>query len=340
MAAWLAGAGAEGWFYELLDVAYTTEYGLEISEQSPWNLLMLIDTNPDPFRVFGDSDERFHVRGGNDQIPTRLAEKLGDRIELGTRLEAISQAADGSYRLTLNRGGAVRELPAERVVLALPFSTLRDVRVDLELPPVKRRAIAELGYGTNAKLMVGFSERLWRTEGRSNGSVMTDLPFQLTWESTRLQPGDAGILVFYSGGRRGLEIGEGTAAAHAERLCRDLDRVFPGAAGARIGEARFHWPSFEWVKGSYACYKPGQWTSIAGCEGERVGNLHFAGEHTSYDFQGYMEGGAESGGRAAREILVDLGLAAPAPEEPEGAAGDSEAEEAAAVRRAVRAALG
>ena len=36
-----------------------------------WNLLMMIDTNPEPFRVFGESDERFHIRGGNDQIPTR-----------------------------------------------------------------------------------------------------------------------------------------------------------------------------------------------------------------------------------------------------------------------------
>jgi monoamine oxidase len=132
-----------------------------------------------------------------------------------------------------------------------------------------------------------------------------------------------------------MEMGTGTAAESAERHSRELDRIFPGVAGARVGEARFHWPSFPWVMGSYACYKPGQWTSIAGAEGERVGNLHFAGEHTSYDFQGYMEGGAESGARAAREILVDLGLAQPEPEEPEAPA----AEEAAELEVAVRAAL-
>jgi len=36
------------------------------------------------------------------------------------------------------------------------------------------------------------------------------------------------------------------------------------------------------------------------------GPIHFAGEHTSYDFQGFMEGGARSGQRAAREILAIL----------------------------------
>jgi len=45
-----------------------------------------------------------------------------------------------------------------------------------------------------------------------------------------------------------------------------------------------------------------------GVEGERVGNLYFAGEHTSLENQGYMEGGCETGQRAAFEILQDLGL--------------------------------
>jgi monoamine oxidase len=318
LAAWLDAVEAEAWFKRLLDVAYTTEYGLEIAEQSAWNLLMMIDTNPEPFRIFGDSDERFHVKGGNDLLPQGLAKALGDKIETGCRLEALARSSDGSYKLSLSQNNSAREVAAERVVLALPFSLLREVRLDLDLPAPKRHAIDELGYGTNAKLMVGFSERLWRTQGGSNGSVLSDLPFQLTWESTRLQPGSAGILVVFTGGKRGLEIGTGTADHHAAAFARDYERIFPGIAERRIGEVRFHWPSFGWTKGSYACYKPGQWTTICGAEGERVGNVHFAGEHTSLDFQGFMEGGLESGERVANELLADLGLPlVPAPAEVE-----------------------
>jgi hypothetical protein len=43
----------------------------------------------------------------------------------------------------------------------------------------------------------------------------------------------------------------------------------------------------------------------------REGNLHFAGEHTSPDFQGWMEGAAETGAFAAAEVLNDLGVAYP-----------------------------
>lgn len=316
IAEWLDGAGCSGWFRKLLEVAYTTEYGLEPGDQSAWNLLMMIDTEPDPFKIFGASDERFHVRGGNDLVPKRLGERLAGRIETGARLEAVSAKSDGEYRLTFRRGAGTFEVEAERVVLALPFTLLRDVRLDLELPPVKRQAIDELGYGTNAKLMVGFSDRVWRqprgASGRapgSNGSVLTDLPFQLTWETSRMQAGRAGILTCFTGGERGVALGQGTPAEQSERFARDLERIFPGAAERRLGEARFHWPSFEFTRGSYASYRVGQWTTISGAEGERVKNLHFAGEHTSADFQGFMEGGCESGERVAGEILGDLGIA-------------------------------
>ena len=46
-------------------------------------------------------------------------------------------------------------------------------------------------------------------------------------------------------------------------------------------------------------------TTIAGHEAPPVGNLFFAGEHTSsfYEQQGFMEGAALSGQRAAAEVF-------------------------------------
>jgi monoamine oxidase len=58
--------------------------------------------------------------------------------------------------------------------------------------------------------------------------------------------------------------------------------------------------------GSYSAYEVGQYTAFAGYEGVPQGRIHFAGEHTSYTFQGYMEGGAESGVRAANEIITAI----------------------------------
>jgi monoamine oxidase len=99
-------------------------------------------------------------------------------------------------------------------------------------------------------------------------------------------------------------MGEGTPEEHAAHFVSSLDTIFPGTAAAHTKQAvRFHWPSSPFSLGSYACYKPGQYTTIAGAEGEAVGGLHFAGEHTSLDFQGFMNGASESGERVTREIL-------------------------------------
>jgi monoamine oxidase len=66
------------------------------------------------------------------------------------------------------------------------------------------------------------------------------------------------------------------------------------------------------VKGSYTCYRPGQFTTIAGNEGKPVGNLYFAGEHADsfYSWQGFMEGAALSGLAAAAQILADVKVGA------------------------------
>lgn len=312
LASWLSEVGVSGWFRSLLDVAYTTEYGLEPAEQSALNLLWLIRPSCPPFDIFGDSDERFHVRGGNDRMVTALARPIESTFVLGTKLEAVSRRADGYFEVSLRRDGTSTTLVAPHLVLALPFTLLREVRMDVDLPAVKRRAIAELGYGTNAKLMVGFGSRPWRTTYQSAGEVFTDVGFQCVWETSRAQDGKAGVLTNFTGGHYGVEVGQGSPGEQAFRLVSGLERVFPGIAGARGGapEVRFHWPTHEWVKGSYGCYKPGQRTAFRGAEGERVGRLHFAGEHCSMHFQGFMEGAVETGEATAKAILADLGVRA------------------------------
>lgn len=315
IAQWLDRTGASGWVRELLDVAFTTEYGMSIDHQSALNMLTMIEVSPAELAMYGPSDERLHTHLGNDTIPRTLADRLDGAIETGTVLEAVTQRGDGGFTCSLRRGGTSTTANAAHVLLAIPFTTLRDVRLDVPLPAAKRRAIDELGYGNNAKLMVGFDGRVWRSLYGSNGSVMTSLPFQTTWETSRGQDGRAGIITNFTGGAHALDLGRGTAEDQARTMVADFDRVFPGARAAHEGmkSVRFHWPSFPWTRGSYAGYLPGQWTSIRGAEGEPVGRLYFAGEHCSLPAQGFMEGGCETGETAAKAILASLRIAAAIP---------------------------
>ena len=119
--------------------------------------------------------------------------------------------------------------------------------------------------------------------------------------------GTSGILVDYTGGTIGASFGSGTPSSRAKTFLGQIEPVLPGATAQWNGKAALdYWTGYEWTQGSYSYWKVGQYTAFSGVEGERSGNCHFAGEHTSQDSQGYLNGAVESGERAASEILADL----------------------------------
>lgn len=293
---------------QLLDVAYNIEYGAETSVQSSLNMLYLLGfSGQGQLRIFGPSNEKYHVRGGNDQIPARLAVALGGQITTGSALTSIRRNADGSYRLGFQSGSGTSTVTADQVVLALPFSILRTLDyAKAGFSARKVTAIQELGMGTNSKLHVQFKDRLWSSLG-CTGETYADTGYQNTWEVTRAQAGAAGILVDYTGGNIGASFGTGTPAERAAQFLAQIEPVLPGISLRWNGRATVDfWAGYPWTKGSYSYWKTGQYTKFAGAEREQEGNCHFAGEHTSIDFQGYLNGAVESGERAAGEIVAAL----------------------------------
>ena len=259
-------------------------------------------------RIFGKSNEKYRVTGGNDLIVDRLSAALPGQVTLDSQLVAISRAASGAYTLSLRQGNKTVSVTADRVILALPFSLLRTVDYSAAgFNAVKRTAIQQLGMGTNSKLAVQFTSRHWNSLG-SNGATYADTGYQATWDATRAQSGASGILVDYTGGTIGSGFGAITPAAAAQRFIGQIEPVLPGISSRWNGRAVLDsWPDYPWTKGSYSYWKVGQYTLFSGAEGEVSGACHFAGEHTSQDSQGYLNGAVETGERAASEVLTALG---------------------------------
>lgn len=297
--------GATGWIRNLIGVAYVTEYGLDAGELSCINLLSLIDTETkEGFQIFGDSDERFKIQGGNQRITDELAKRIDSSIELEHRLISMRKNGKG-FRLAFSTPGKTISVDADWVILALPFTVLRTVDIGDVLTSKESNRIKNLGYGTNAKLILGTQMRLWREQGYS-GECYSDEPFQTGWDSSRMQAGTTGSYTFFLGGKPGMDIGRGTPTERAQQLTVAINHVYPGfAAQLTNNTLRVHWPSEPFALGSYACFRPGQWVQMNGEVGQPNGNLLFAGEHCSQQFLGYMNGGAETG-RLAAQTIIDL----------------------------------
>jgi monoamine oxidase len=310
-----------------IDSAYTNEFGLETDQQSSLNMVYSMGFQPDPsvFSIYGQSDQRYHVLGGNDRIPSAIAAALPPAsINTNWWMESIRKNSDGTFALSFLTLNGVRSVTADHVILTLPFSVLRNLDYrQAGFDPLKQIAITQLGYGTNSKLILQCSERLWDGAGPwgvGDGNIYTDLYFQNTWDSSRGIPGKAGVLVAYMGGTAGLSLGGALTpfadaasspqvVGYVQEFLSAAKRPWPGIESQWNGRATLSAP---WkapnLLGSYSCWRVGQYTWFSGYEGVRQGNCHFAGEHCSQAFQGFMEGGAEEGARAAQEIISDISV--------------------------------
>ncbi len=217
----------------------------------------------------------------------------------GAPVVGIEQDAR-AVRVAYLQGGVRESLAADRLVCAVPFSTLRLVNVSPQFSAGKRQAIEQLPYTSVVRTYFQTRRKFWLDEGLS-GSATTDLANLLVFDGAPNQTAARGILEAYAAGpeaRRVTALGEvariNSALAQVEKVQPRLRRNF------EAGVTKC-WDADEWARGAYAWYKPGQMTTLLPHVARPEGRVHFAGEHTSSLF-GWMQGALESGNRAAREV--------------------------------------
>ena len=311
------GSGSR--FGKLMMADTVTENGGDPDDQSALDLIVLLTGNPRSslYPLPGD-DERYTIVGGNDQLVSGM---IGDLPSGAVRhdhvLVAIREHADRTIGLVFDVAGKSVEKTADMVVLALPFSTLRDVDLGRSgLSNTKRRVIRTMGMGTNAKIHLELSHKTWPALGYSGATYGDWQRLACAWDDTVQLGPDASpalYLAFPGGrvGRTGLTgKAHGTAPARDVRWAlRQIDHVFPGTSAAYTGRAyEDHWARDRWVRGAYSYYRVGQAANYGELAAAADGRFLFAGEHTSIDNIGFLDGAVETGERAARQLFHRIGL--------------------------------
>ena len=306
----------EPWVRTLIEASIRTEYGREPHQASAVQLLDNLPSVEDgQVRVLGQSDEAYCVAGGNGRIVFALWSALGERVHTGHRLIGIQARPREAVRLSFQDG---RTVEVDQAIIALPFPALRGVAIEAPLPPLMRRAIAELGPGRNEKVLGGFARRVWQSPDGFVSEAWTDLGFAEVWDATQSQTERTdGALTFFLGGDQTAVLGlrERDAPTRGRAFAERLDTVLPGVLGAANGRwLRTAWGRDPYAQGSYTSYAPGQLSTFGGLRWHesadpaerrqvRFGELVFAGEHLSADFCGYMNGAAQTGRLAADAVL-------------------------------------
>jgi monoamine oxidase len=320
---------ARAWPRSAFEAILVAEFGLDFEQMSALNFLSGLAYSTydgDAFALWGEDYARYTLLEGCQAVVQGLADRVEGQINFGHRLEAVTSKGDGFVLTFEGPSASAVDVKADIAIVTVPFSVLRGVDLRVEMPPLKRKVIDELGYGMNPKIQMGFNKRVWREKGYG-GDGYSDQPFCGMWDDSQMRPGEAGCITIYPGGQRALDLGEGTVPEQVERLMPGIEKTIPGISAEYNGRAeRFHWPTYPFSLGSYTCYLPGQRTTIAGWQVTPVGNLLFAGEHCNKGYKGLLESAVRSGRQVAEDLATRLGKSVP-PAEAEEDAPPAEAEE-------------
>ncbi len=252
------------------------------------------------FALLRTSDQFYKIQGGMELLPSAMARSLGSSVRYNavvTRLDLTSHGVRVSYQ----EQGTAKTLAAARVILAIPFSTLRRIDVRPSLSRGKAAAIATLPYFPAVRFLLQSKSRFWEQSGL-NGSARTDQPAEI-WDCTYDLPANRGVLGATAGGAIGDRVG---AMSQLDAIQFGVDlvgRTFPNMRAHFEKGTAIRWAQEPWSRGAFAVFHRGQMTSLMPAIARSEDRFHFAGEHTS-PWMGWMEGALESGERAAREVLA------------------------------------
>ena len=303
------------------------EYGGDPADQSALNLTMILGYydsangrgyQPKNSPYLAGTDERWHVTGGNDQVVTGMVSQLpAGTIQTGQALVALKANANGTYTLTLQSGSSAKQVTVNSVILALPFKTLRNVDLSQAgLSSLKMTAINTLGLGTNAKIIMQCNGAPWISDGYTGTTYQDNGFISSGWQMVQSTAsggytGPTSLWTAFPGGNYTQNIIStyhltADSGVPPTKMVNDtlaqLEPVLPGVTTAYSGQAWYDFGLLDpYLQGAYSYWRVGQYTGFSGYEGVQEGRIHFAGEHTTQDFQGFMEGAVRSGERCAAE---------------------------------------
>ncbi len=247
----------------------------------------------------------YRIEGGNDRLPLVLAERLREDLRLNSVVRTICQDRNSVRVRVETSNGQESLIQGKYVILAVPTLTLRSIHMQPPLPAMQARAICSLKYGRTTKALLQFDKSFWRRKGRPQ-ACGTDAPMGAFWDANEEQAGEVGILTLMAGGQASEDTQKIVAQHGVEGLVDVLEWM--GSRSATLLHSRIvTWEDDPWAQGGYAYFDPSFDPHLREWLARPHGRIVFAGEHTSVNWQGYMNGAVESGLRAVEEVCA-MGL--------------------------------
>jgi monoamine oxidase len=284
----------------LADIAVRGVYGEEASQISLLDLLAAVTGVGGDFNTLIGSAQSIRFVGGPQQLSILLARTLRRSLRRRAPVVAIEQGR----RVTLHTPG--RTFRARQAILTPPKPLIARIRFNPPLPPAHDQYFQRQPMGSVIKVNAIYEQPFWRADGL-NGVVVSDRgPIEIVYDNS---PHDSrpGVLVGFMEANTSRAFFGSSQATRRAAVLDSLARYFGDAARRATAYVDMVWALEPYTRGAYGTFNPpGVLTSLGKAATGPVGRLHFAGDGTSGEWPGYMDGAIRSGERAAREALAEL----------------------------------
>lgn len=293
-AAWIGRLEMSAVAKALLTVQFTGNNGVATDRQS--YLGNLAQVRGGGLEKYWTDTEVYRLRGGNQQYAERMAKELGsERVQLNCPVREII-SKDHSMIVVDGEG---REYQADDVVLAIPPSAWSTIKFSPALPETLNPQM-----GMNVKYLSVVKKRFWQAANLPPKAT-TDQDISQVWDGTDGQgPEGPAALIAFSGGPSAEVIHKRPVAERQPTYLKSLEALFPGFGEQFVKSQFMDWIGDPWTRAGYSFPAPGQVTTIGPALRAGLGHLHFIGEHTCYEFVGYMEGALKSGASLAKRFAI------------------------------------
>jgi len=210
------------------------------------------------------------VVGGLQQVPLRLAERLGDRVKTGSPVDRIEWSDDSAIVYSNEKAWE-----GSRVIVAVPPTLVSRIQFSPNLPPVHMQWRQHQSFGLVIKLHITYDRPFWREQGLS-GTAFS--PYEVVHEAyDNTNFGDTrGTLVGFVSDVNADRLLGFDAETRRRRVLESLSRYFGPAAAHPTSYYESQWMAEEWTAGAYATsFDVGGLTRYGKQIRENVGPLSF-----------------------------------------------------------------
>lgn len=200
----------------------------------------------------------------------------------------------------------------DKVICAIPFSTLRLININPLFSNQKMAAIRQINYVPSQKTIILFKERFWeKTKNQElilGGRIFTDLPITTTWFPSHHFNGNGGVLIAsYNSNLDATRVSNLDEPIRLYTILRNLEEAI-GLPNKYLDDKvinhfTLNWNTNDLSLGGFSKYyiEQNELFAHASCTPEYNNKVFFAGEHIGPS-HGWVQSALLSGTTAANQI--------------------------------------